>query len=175
MWRLGYRCQKTSIRPPSCTRRHGWPWTYGADDKFFVDRPGETGYRSTAVWSFTEDFRWFAPVNIRGRCRGARDVVIVQPCRTVAETTTVCMAVAGERSPWPDGDHHSRQFVLTTMRDYQNELTAMRKLSLMSRKAEGTIAVCNISGGLARDPWLRTAVATSDSQVVRPASVCRVL
>jgi hypothetical protein len=36
---------------------HGWPLSYLIrDDRYFVQRPGESEPRPTAIWSFTEDF-----------------------------------------------------------------------------------------------------------------------
>jgi hypothetical protein len=113
---------------------HGWPFKYLIrDDRFFVERQGESEYRSTAIWSFTEDFvsfdswRLLADI-VAAICvlsivalsaeywRGQRRAIWQLRVTDLLGLTAIVAAAI-----WYGGK---------TLRDYEAEVNAMRKLGL---------------------------------------------
>jgi hypothetical protein len=113
---------------------HGWPFTYLIrDDRYFVQRPGESQPRPTAIWSFTEDFVsfdvWQLIVNVvAGLClivvmallaeywrRQRHSIWQLHTSDLLAITAIIASAI------W---------YVQSTLRDYDAERSAIQNLRL---------------------------------------------
>jgi hypothetical protein len=164
---VGMPLDNDSFSDPRLVRErleHGWPLTYLIrNDCFFVDRPGETHFRPTAVWLFVEDFVSFNPWRLLGDIvvsvcllgivalpaeywrRQRRAIWQLRVTDLLGTTTIVAAAI------WYGGK---------TLRDYEAEVNAMRKLGLHVDEDGEPISIytdCSIrtSGG---PSWLRATV-----------------